>query len=223
MKSIRIWLLFLIFLLPFQIMAGPYEEGSEYKRLASSQPVSVEGKTEVIEIFWYKCPHCFQLEPYVEKWLEQKPDDIVFIRLPITLKKRPSDQYAKGELMARAYYTAEALGILDKIHVPLFDAIHEKKQKINNESALQDFFIEQGVSKTDFANTFRSFVVDAKLRNAIQIINSLGVRSVPTLIINGKFKTGSREAGGSENIMKVVEHLIKQEQTQNAASKAPDR
>ena len=122
--------------------ADQYEEGIHYERVVPPQPTSTVGKVEVLEIFWYGCPHCFRLEPYIERWLKKKPENAQFVRLPGVF--RPS-----WEPGARAYYTAVLLGKMEEIHKPLFNAIHLEKKKLNTEDAMRDFFADQGVDITN--------------------------------------------------------------------------
>jgi len=214
MKSTINWLfVFLLLFLSFQVTAEGYTEGVQYKRLPTPQPTASQDKIEVVELFWYGCPHCFDLEPHLGKWLEGKPDDVEFVRLPAIVGPR-------WELLAQAYFTAEVLGVMDRIHRPLFEALHLKQRKINDEAALRDFFVEQGVSEKDFKNTFHSFAVAVKMNNAKLMTRRYAITGVPALIINGKFRTSGSDAGGNENTIKVVDYLIKQERLLNSAPQA---
>ena len=142
-------------------------------------------------MFWYGCPHCYHLEPLVEEWLASKPDDVEFVRMPAVLGPN-------WELYGKAYYTAELLGVLDKVHPALFDAIHKDKKKIRDEAALQKLFVKQGVSAEDFRNTFSSFAVNVKLNNAKQMTKRYAITGVPTVIINGKYSTSASQAGSND-------------------------
>jgi len=176
-----------------------------YELVTPPQPTSADkGQVEVVELFWYGCPHCFRLEPYVERWLKSKPKNVKFVRMPGVF--RPS-----WEVHARAYYTAEILGVVDKIHRPMFDAIHEQKRHMNDEASIMALFAEHGVSNKDFKRVFHSFAVETKLRRAKDMGRRYGVQGVPTLIVNGKYRTGAQEAGGNAKVFKVVNQLIKQE------------
>jgi thiol:disulfide interchange protein DsbA len=181
-----------------------YKEKIHYERVIPVQPTSTEGKIEVVEMFWYGCPHCNNLEPYVERWLKKIPKKAEFVRMPAIF--RPS-----WEVHARAYYTAEILGVLDKTHQAMFAAIHGQKRKLGTEKEIMQFFAEQGVSNKDFKRVFKSFAVEAKIRRAKDMSQRYGIKGVPSLIVNGKFRTGSTLAGNNANIFKVVNHLIKQE------------
>jgi thiol:disulfide interchange protein DsbA len=205
-------------LLPFVIStawaAADYVEGTQYTRLASPQPTSAPGKIEVVEMFSYACPHCFHMEAELDEWLKAKPDDVVFVRYPVVF--RPD-----WELLAKAYFTAEILGVLDKTHEALFEAIHEKNQKFPDEAAMQAFFVSQGVSADDFKKTFDSFEVDMKVRNAKDMTRRYAITGVPTFIVNGKFSTSASLAGSNvkglsvkelnEKTLAVVDYLVEQE------------
>jgi protein dithiol oxidoreductase (disulfide-forming) len=176
-----------------------------YESITPAQPTtSSNGQVEVVELFWYGCPHCFKLEPYVERWLKRKPKNVKFVRIPGMF--RPS-----WEIHGRAYYTAEVLGVVDKVHRPMFEAIHEQKRPLNNEAAIMALFKRNGVSEKDFKRVFRSFAVETKLRRAKDMGRRYGVRGVPALIINGKYRTSAQAAGGNAKIFKVVNKLVKQE------------
>ncbi|MEZ5541123.1 MAG: thiol:disulfide interchange protein DsbA/DsbL [Pseudomonadota bacterium] len=214
MKSVSRWLL--VLLVPFYAIAacagGSYTEGKEYTRLASPEPTSSGDKIEVVELFWYGCPHCYHLEPFVENWLKTKPDDVAFVRLPAIL----GDPW---ELLAKGYFTAELLGVLDKTHRELFDDIHERHNKIKDEAALRAFFMAHGVTAGDFDKTFNSFAVNVKVNNARLMTRRYAITGVPTLIVNGKYSTGpSMVTGGNNGVMGVVDYLIGLER---AAAPAP--
>jgi len=205
-------------LLPFVIStawaAAGYVEGTQYTRLASPQPTSAPDKIEVVEMFSYACPHCFHMEAELEEWLKAKPDDVVFVRLPVVF--RPD-----WELLAKAYFTAEILGVLDKTHEALFEAIHVKNEKIGDEAAMQAFFVSQGVSADDFKKTFDSFAVAVKVNNAKLMTRRYAITGVPTFIVNGKFSTSASLAGSNEKgldvkelnekTLGVIDYLVEQE------------
>ncbi|MGD2113107.1 MAG: thiol:disulfide interchange protein DsbA/DsbL [Gammaproteobacteria bacterium] len=216
MKTVSRWLL--ILLIPFYALtacaAENMAEGREYEKLSSPQPTSSGDRIEVVELFWYGCPHCYHLEPYVENWLRDKPEDVEFMRMPAILG-------ASWELLAKGYYTAELLGVLDKIHSALFETIHEQKTKINKESALRDFFVKQGVPAADFDKTFNSFAVNVKVNNARLMTRRYAITGVPTLIVNGKYRTGpGMLSNGNDGVMGVVDYLIAQERAVAAAHAA---
>ncbi|MBU2478449.1 MAG: thiol:disulfide interchange protein DsbA/DsbL [Gammaproteobacteria bacterium] len=175
-----------------------------YVSVVAPQPTSDASKIEVVEMFWYGCSHCYHLEPLLSKWVSGIPSDVVFVRMPAILG--PS-----WEILARGYYTAELLGVLDKIHAPLFNAIHEGKQKINNEDDLAKFFVAQGIDEKQFRDTIKSFGVAAKLNRSKQMTQRYGITGVPSLIVNGKYRTSAGDAGGQEQMLVVVDKLIAEE------------
>lgn len=179
-------------------------ESLGYETLSPAQPIQNQDKIEVIEFFWYGCPHCYTLEPAMEEWLKTKPDNVEFIRQPAIF----SSLWGKH---AKAFYVAEALGVLDKVHTDLFDAIQNKKQKLSSEDQLAKFFVAHGVDEAQFRNTFNSFLIDAKMRQAKAMAPRYGITGVPAIIINGKYKTSGPLAKSNENIIKVMNQLIKQE------------
>jgi thiol:disulfide interchange protein DsbA len=185
-------------------LAKDYTEGTEYLRLATPQPTSTEDKIEVLELFWYGCPHCFHLEPHLEKWLVNKPEDVEFIRMPAVLGKN-------WELLTKGYFVAELLGVLDKTHGALFKELHVKRRKIKDEASLQAFFAEQGVGKEEFTKTFHSFAVAVKLNNARLVTKRYAITGVPTVIVNGKFSTSGSKAGGNSQVIKVLDYLVERE------------
>ena len=197
-------------------VAATFTEGVNYVPVSPAQATSVKsGQIEVIEFFWYGCPHCFALEPYLEAWLKHKPANVVFKRIPVAM--------AWGEHMdidGYAYYTAQALGLEPKIHTPLFNAIHQDRQfaLVSDEDALQAFFAHYGVSKHDFDATWKSFSVQLKMDQAADIEKRYGLEGVPTIIVNGKWKTGAvyKNADGRYmspvQIMQCVNMLVQREE-----------
>ncbi len=179
-------------------------ESLGYQTLTPAQPTQNPDKIEIIEFFSYGCPHCYHLEPALEKWLKTKPENVEFIRYPVVFNAL----YGK---YAKAYYVAEALGVLDKVHADFFDAIHNKKQRLSSEDQLAKFFVAHGVDEAEFRNTYNSFLIDTKFRQAKATPPRYGITGVPTIIINGKYKTSGPLAKSNENIVKVIEQLIQKE------------
>ena len=155
----------------------------------------------MVEVFWYGCHHCFDFEPHLKKWILALPDNVEFRRMPGIF----SESWIPH---ARAFYTAEALGVLDKIHAPLFEAIHEQKKMIGDAESIERFFIAQGVSKEDFREAYNSFSVDTKTRKATALSKEYGITGVPSVIVDGRFRTSARLTGGYEEMLKVIEYLV---------------
>lgn len=185
--------------------AARYQEDVDYERVSPPQPTTAApGQVEVVELFWYGCPHCYRLEPYVKRWLKKKPAHVKFVRMPGVFQ--PS-----WEIGARAYYTAEILGVVDKVHEPMFEAMHEQKRRMNTEAEIMGLFKQHGVAEKDFKRVFRSFAVETKLRRARDMGRRYGARGVPSIIVNGKYRTGAQEAGGNARVFQVVDYLVQQE------------
>lgn len=193
-----------LLILLFSCSALLKAEAVGYETLSPAQPTQNPNKIEVIEFFWYGCPHCYSFEPVLEKWVKNLPKNVEFIRQPAVF----SDLWGKH---AKAYFTAEALGVVDKVHADFFDAIQNKKQNLETEDQLAKFFVAHGVNETDFHNAYNSFLVDAKMRQAATVASRYGVTGVPAIIVNGKYKTNGPLAGSQEKMIEVMDHLIQQE------------
>ena len=184
------------------------DEGIEYKLVSPVQPTITKNKIEVVELFWYGCPHCFNFEPNLKEWLAKKPENVVFYRVPAVLN-------APWALHARAYYTAKSLGLFDNgkhaFHDAFFNELHVKKKHLNNKKRLLKFFARFGVSAEDFNDTFDSFAVNTKVNRAAALSKRYQLQGVPSIIVNGKYRTDGPMAGGRKGIIKVMNFLIKKE------------
>jgi len=194
----------LLSFLPFAASAAdPISEGTQYKRVLQPQDPIDPKKIEVTEVFWYGCPHCYHFDPIIEGWRAKVPGDVIFDRLPATLG-RPD-----GEAHARAFFIAEALGVGDKIHKPLFNAIHQDHKPMNTLDQLRELFGQvAGVKPQDFDNASSSFMVDARARRADTLLRAYGISSVPTMVIDGKYMTGAGMAGSEEKVLDVIDFLV---------------
>jgi len=179
-----------------------YLEGVEYAAIDRPQPVSTGNKIEVREVFMYSCPHCFHFEPTLEKWLKTKPKNVEFLRLPAIF--RPT-----LEPHARTYYALEALRAPAKVHEAIFEAIHVQHRALNDEDALAKFVAEQGVNEQQFRQAFHSFSVDAQIREAQALGTAYGIDSVPSMVVDGKYRTNGSMAGSNDAMLKVVDYLVK--------------
>ncbi len=185
-----------------------FQQGVNYEPVTPPQPTQVKpGEVEVIEFFWYGCPHCFAVEPYLEAWLKTKPKGVAFRRIPAAM---PNSEFYTD---AQAYFTAQILGIGDKIHEPFFNAIHlDGNGALRDDvSALRDFFGKFGVAPKDFDATWSSFAVQTRMAEAQQEANRYGVEGVPTIIVNGKWKTGAGYQMAYPDIVKCVQFLVDRE------------
>ncbi len=202
-KLFQVSLLLLIFPHMQQVQAEPVS-GPGYEVISPAQPTQDPGKVEVIEFFWYGCPHCYRFEPILNEWRKTMPDNVQFIRQPAVF----SALWGKH---AKAYFTAEALGVVDALHADFFDAIQNKKQRLTSEDDLAAFFAAHGVDEATFRSAYNSFLVDAKMRQAKTMAARYGVTGVPAIIINGKYKTNGPLAKSHANMIKVMNQLIARE------------
>ncbi len=175
-----------------------------YNTISPAQPTQTGDKIEVLEVFWYACPHCYDFEPYIREWLPKLADDVTFRRMPGIFNKNWIPH-------AKAFYTAEKLGILDKIHGPLFDAIHKEKKKIHDDSAMKKFFVAQGVDKNEFLKIYGSEEIDIKAKQAYVMGQRYKLTGVPAIIVNGKYMVSGSTAGSFENVLKITDSLVDKE------------
>ena len=206
MKTIHSFILATLLLLglPLAILAADFQEGKDYRLLEKPVPTSTGDKIEVVEAFSYACPHCFSLEPATAEWLKTKPENVELIHIPAVW--RPD-----WEALARAYYAAAQLGVLDKVHKPLFEAIHTEKKQLGTPEQLADFFATQGVDKTVFLNAYHSFAVETRVQRAKQLIQRYAILGVPAFIVNGKYFVDLSLAGSSPRLFEVIDYLVAKE------------
>ena len=175
-----------------------------YVNISPAQPTQTGDKIEVVEVFWYGCPHCYDFEPYIEKWLETKADDVEFRRMPGVFRKSWIPH-------AKAYYTAEKLDVLDKIHHTLFDALHKYRKNINDKDSLEDFFEDQGIDDDKFSTIYESDEVDTKVKQAFVMGQRYKVMGTPAVIVNGKYMVSGTTAGSFDNALKIIDQLVAKE------------
>jgi protein dithiol oxidoreductase (disulfide-forming) len=178
--------------------------GVEYRELSPAQPTDTVGKIEVIEFFWYGCPHCYNFEPVLEPWVKKLPKDTQFRRIPAIF----NDEWEQG---ARAYYALEAIGEGERLHKLLFDAIHQStKLKVANEAALTEWLGKQGVDTKKFAAAYRSFSVEGKIKRAKQLTQAYKIEGVPAMAVNGKYVVITDNIKSFEQMLAVSDYLIDQ-------------
>ena len=182
----------------------PLEAGKTYVELTNPVPVSVPGKIEVVELFWYGCPHCYAFEPTINPWAEKLPSDVNFKRIP-AMFGGPWD--AHGQL----FLTLEAMGVEHKVHNAVFDAIQKQGKRLTKPDEMADFVATQGVDKDKFLATFNSFAIQGQIKQAKELAQKYGVQGVPTLIVNGKYRFDLGSTGGPEATLNVADQLIAKE------------
>lgn len=181
-------------------VAAEPQEGKHYSRLQMPQPTEQPGKVEVIEFFWYGCPHCFDFEPLLKSWTKKLPGDVHFKKVPAIFRA----EWAAG---ARIYYTLEALNLLDKHHDAVFNAVIKQRVNLNDEKILFDWVTKQGIDRQQFADMYKSFAVDGKVRRAAEMTQEYGFGGVPVVIVGGKYMPAPN-LGTFGNMLEVVDGLI---------------
>ena len=199
--------IFLAFTLPSG--AQEFKEDVNFFPLLVEQPVRTGDQIEVLEIFWYGCPHCYALEPYLKKWLKNKPEFVEFVQLPAVLNR-------SWAFDARVFYTFVALGLMDELHEAYFDAIHQDRRRMKNVEQVASWAQEQGIDPKLILDTFNSFGVDSMLANATQMSGRYEADGVPTIIIDGKYRTTVSLAGGHNEIIDLINYLAQRAKSERA-------
>jgi thiol:disulfide interchange protein DsbA len=183
-----------------------FKEGVNYQRLVPTQPTGVSpGQVEIVEVFWYGCPHCFALDPKLEAWRQKaKPSYVVFSRIPATWNDATL-------FHARVFYTADLLGKLEQLHTPIFREIHLNGNLLNTMDKTKAFFTAQGIDKSEFDKTFASFTLEQKIRTATEMNRRYKVQSVPFFIVNGKYTLDVASAGSEEQLLQLLNELAARE------------
>lgn len=182
-----------------------FEAGKHYEVLPQPVVTRDPGKIEVVEVFWYGCIHCFHFEPMIEAWKAKLGPDVDF-------HGSPGMWNVSMKVHAQAFFTAEALGVLDKVHIPLFKAMNEEPKKhLATAEEIEPIFTAAGVSKSDFEDTFDSFGVANQVALADSRARSYRIQGTPEIVVNGKYRTSASQAGGQAEMLKVADFLIAQE------------
>lgn len=193
--------------------ADEFKEGVNY-RLIEQQPTFSGDKIEVLEFFWFGCPHCYAFEPSLDAWLKNKPDNVEFNRVPAVF--RPS-----WTLHARLYYALEILGQDRKMMPEVFSYLHKQRRKLDSIDTILNFVSKHGIDRSEFLDTMNSFAVESRIRKAQQLQKDYAIDGVPTVAINGKYVVTGTMAGSHEKMIEVMEYLIRKESNKEASSVAP--
>ncbi len=181
-----------------------FRSGKDYITL--DRPVATEagnGKIEVLEFFWYSCPHCNVFEPAFEQWAKNAAKDVVVRRVPVAFR----DDFVPQQ---RLYYTLEAMNLVEKMHIRVFNAIHGEKQMLNTDAAVLAWAEKQGIDKVKFAETYKSFGVATKAKRAVQLQNDFKIEGVPSLGVAGRYYIDGTLAGSMPRALQVADALIAQ-------------
>lgn len=193
--------------------SGPaYVAGVNYDVINARVPRSASrDKIELAEFFWYGCGHCYNFEPLLEQWKKTIPDDAEFRGIPAVWRE-------VMELHARAFYTAEALGVLERLHPVLFQAMNVEGKSLSSAEDIAALFVANGVARADFDKTFNSFGVTSQVGQAVAIAKGAGLTGTPSLMVNGKYLITAQKAGGQAEMLKVADFLIAQERASLVAN-----
>ncbi len=182
------------------VQAAPaFEEDLHYFSVIPEQPGAEGDKVQVVEFFWYACPHCYRLEPSLEAWLARKPDYVQFDRIP-AMFSRPD-----VVLHAKTYYALRLMGEVDRLHEKLFIAIHEEGKSLKTQPEMEAFLEKQGVDIDAYRKAMKSFAVQTQARRAAVLAERFDIRGVPAIVVDGKYRTGGLEG---ETLMRVTGFLI---------------
>lgn len=187
-----------------QAQAKAFQSGSDYLTLDKPAPIEAPaGQIEVVEFFWYNCPHCNAFEPMFDAWAKKLPKDVTVRRAPVAFR-------ADFEPQQRLYFVLESLGKVDELHKKVFNAIHVEKQQLATADQITAWVEKQGIPKAKFVELFNSFSVSTKARKATQLQDAYAVDGVPALGINGRYFTSGTQAKTLERALQVTDYLIGQ-------------
>jgi len=177
------------------------QAANAYTTLPSALPLEIPGKIEVVEFFWYGCIHCYNLEPALEAWLPKLPADAYFRRIPAVFNER-------WAVDATIFYSFEALGLLDKLHRPFFDAIHKDRLRTDNPEALIEWLTKKGVDPKKFDATMKSFGVQSKTKRASQMTGASRIDGTPAMMVQGRYTISTEQGGSGEGMLANAARLI---------------
>lgn len=176
-------------------------EGRDYIVLATPQPTEDQRSIEVIEFFWYGCPHCYELHPHIDNWRKNAPKDVKFRYVPAIFR-------ANWTPAAKTFYAMEALGITKELHDKVYKAIHRDKIDLSKEAVLFDWIEKQGIERAKFINAYNSFSVQNQVAKVSQMIRQYKLTGVPALVVEGKYITSGKMSGTPRDTIQVLNELI---------------
>jgi thiol:disulfide interchange protein DsbA len=203
----------LLAVLAFLFLSAPAGAQPQPLYVEINPPIATEnkGKIEIVEFFWYECPHCYSLESALETWVKRLPKDAEFKRVPAVFNER-------WAISARVYYTLEAMGELERLHKPLFEAIHKQSLRITNEKQLSDWLQRQNVDLAKFSAALKSFSVESRLKRAAELGQAAKLDGVPALMVNGRYLVAASATASEEKMLAIADSLIEQSRKSVAAS-----
>ena len=198
----RLFTLLVLFCLSGIVVAQgqKIEEGFDYRILPIAQPLESKSKVEIIEFFWYGCPHCYDFEPELSSWVKRQPKDVIFRRVPVAFR---DDFIPHSQL----FYALEAMGKGDALNEKVMYAIHKESKRLLTEPEIADWVASQGIDRNTFLATYRSFAVVSKARTAKQLTEAYRIDGVPTIVMQGKYVTSPSIAGTKAKAIAVMDYL----------------
>lgn len=191
-------------LLGSTVFAQELVEGRNFVTLGSPVPTAQPEKIEVVELFWYGCPHCYQLEPTINPWAAALPEDVNFVRVPAMFG-------GIWNVHGQLFFTLEAMKADEKVHNSIFDALHNSGRKLSTADEIAKFVAEQGVDKALFVKTWNSFSVKSQMEKAKKLALAYQITGVPAIVVNGKYRFDIGMAGGLQETVDVADALIQKE------------
>ena len=188
--------------LPDALAQATPTEGVHYVRLAEPAPAPSGGKIEVIEFFWYECPHCNAFEPALDQWSRQLPADVVFSRVPVAFSSTPFVAHQ------RIFYALDSLGLVAAMHRKVFYAIHNERMRLDQPAEISALMAKNGVDPAKFMEAYGSFSIQAKLAHANQLVDGYKIDGVPAIGVHGRFYTSGTLAGTNEKSLAVADVLL---------------
>ena len=185
------------------IAQGGPVEGTHYVRLGQPLPMPADGKFEVVEFFWYGCPHCHEFEPALDAWTKTLAPDVVFRRAPVAFRPEPHGTHQ------RLYFALEAMGLVATIHRKVFYAVHNERARLDKPAEIAAFMTKNGVDGAKFVDVMNSFSVQTKARQAHQLSEAYKIDGVPAIGVHGRFYTSGSLAGSNERSLAVADFLLK--------------
>lgn len=188
------------------------KEGRDYRLVPIPQPVANPAKIEVMEFFWYACPHCNDVQPAIKKWKATMPKDVEFRLMPAVF--RPN-----WEPLAKTYYALEAMGIEPRMHDKIYEAIHLDQINLSDDKVVLDWMAKQGVDRQKFAESYNAFAMQSKIARSKQAARDYDIHGTPSLVVDGKYVTSPAMVGGNEAVIPVLNELIELARKERAAKK----
>lgn len=184
--------------------AAEFQAGKEYVELKNPVPTAAPDKIEVVELFWYGCPHCYQFEPIVNPWVEQLPDDVVFRRVPAMFG-------GVWNLHGQLFIALESMNVDHSVHEAVFSAYHNENKKLATPAEMADFLATQGVDRDAFLKAYNSFGVKSRVEQAKKQGMAYQITGVPVMVVNGKYRFDIGSSGGPQRALEVADFLIEKE------------